>query len=411
MTAPLSTLTATWSSGATAYNAIKMDVTDTGYASTSKLLDLQIGGASKFSVDPAGVLVGQNFSSTAQGLVPASGGGTTNFLRADATWAAAGGGAPGGSTLQLEYNNAGAFGGMSGTSWDDTNRSLTMTGATVTTSHPVFDLSQTWNAGGVTFTGWKFNVTETAYALGSKLVDVQIGGTSCFRIEGDGNTVIDQQTGGISTMFSVKYQGADQLLVRVGSVTSPGNIGFGNGGHTNVLNIDAGNANIWSVALKVIGFGDDGGANTKGWMQWGGEITATADLSKTSDTTLANITGMSVSLQASRKYRFEVHLPCTCGASAGGVKAALAGTATWTSIIYDGWTMDGNTIAGYARATAIATAVGAATTTSTTPTIIIKGFGTVNAGGTFTTQFGQNVSNATASVAKTGATMLVFDMP
>jgi hypothetical protein len=33
------------------------------------------------------------FTSTLQGLVPASGGGTTNFLRADGTWAAAGGSA------------------------------------------------------------------------------------------------------------------------------------------------------------------------------------------------------------------------------------------------------------------------------------------------------------------------------
>jgi len=35
-----------------------------------------------------------------------------------------GGGTPGGSTLQLQYNNAGAFGGMSGTSWNNTNREL-----------------------------------------------------------------------------------------------------------------------------------------------------------------------------------------------------------------------------------------------------------------------------------------------
>lgn len=54
------------------------------------------------------------FTSTLKGLAPASGGGTTNFLRADGTWAApSGGGAPGGSTTQLQYNNAGAFAGAS----------------------------------------------------------------------------------------------------------------------------------------------------------------------------------------------------------------------------------------------------------------------------------------------------------
>jgi hypothetical protein len=54
------------------------------------------------------------FTSVAKGLVPASGGGTTNFLRADGTFAApGGGGSPGGSTTQLQFNNAGAFGGAS----------------------------------------------------------------------------------------------------------------------------------------------------------------------------------------------------------------------------------------------------------------------------------------------------------
>lgn len=52
------------------------------------------------------------FSSSAKGVAPASGGGTTNFLRADGTWAAPPASAPGGSSGQIQYNNAGAFGGM-----------------------------------------------------------------------------------------------------------------------------------------------------------------------------------------------------------------------------------------------------------------------------------------------------------
>ena len=55
------------------------------------------------------------FNSGAKGLAPASGGGTTNFLRADGTWAApsggGGGGTPGGSPGKVQFNDAGAFGG------------------------------------------------------------------------------------------------------------------------------------------------------------------------------------------------------------------------------------------------------------------------------------------------------------
>lgn len=51
-------------------------------------------------------------SSGNPGLVPASGGGTANFLRADGTFAApGGGGSPGGSSGEVQYNNGGAFAG------------------------------------------------------------------------------------------------------------------------------------------------------------------------------------------------------------------------------------------------------------------------------------------------------------
>lgn len=92
------------------------------------------------------------------------------------------GGSPGGSAGQVQYNNAGAFAGMAGTSWDNTNRSLTITGATVVTSLPVFDLSQTWNAGAITFTGLKFNITDTASASASLALDIQKAAVSVFSV-------------------------------------------------------------------------------------------------------------------------------------------------------------------------------------------------------------------------------------
>lgn len=68
------------------------------------------------------------FSPTTPGSVPASGGGTTAYLRADSTWAipaGGGGGTPGGSTTQLQYNNAGVFGGITGATTNGTAVTLT----------------------------------------------------------------------------------------------------------------------------------------------------------------------------------------------------------------------------------------------------------------------------------------------
>ncbi|MFM7334301.1 MAG: hypothetical protein ACKO1H_07800, partial [Tabrizicola sp.] len=72
------------------------------------------------AADPADLTATQvtamldTFGSGAKGLAPASGGGTTNFLRADGTRAApsgGGGGSPGGASGEIQFNNAGAFGG------------------------------------------------------------------------------------------------------------------------------------------------------------------------------------------------------------------------------------------------------------------------------------------------------------
>jgi hypothetical protein len=74
--------------------------------------------------------------------------------------------------------------------------STSLTGATVTTSQPLLDLTQTWNAGAVTFTGWKLNVTDTASASGSFLLQLQTGGTDRFTVAKNGNLTANGATVG-----------------------------------------------------------------------------------------------------------------------------------------------------------------------------------------------------------------------
>jgi hypothetical protein len=52
-TIPLSALTATWNASGTTFTGIGLNVTDTASAAASLLLDLQVGGAPRFSVSKA----------------------------------------------------------------------------------------------------------------------------------------------------------------------------------------------------------------------------------------------------------------------------------------------------------------------------------------------------------------------
>jgi hypothetical protein len=53
-------------------------------------------------------------------------------------------------------------------------------------SQTLDNLTYTWNASGITFTGIKYNVTDTASASGSLLMDLQVGGTSRFSVSKTG---------------------------------------------------------------------------------------------------------------------------------------------------------------------------------------------------------------------------------
>jgi len=131
---------------------------------------------------------------------------------------------------------------------------------------------------------------------------------------------------------------------------------------------------------------------------------------KTSSATLSDVTGLSVNVAAGRTYRFEAYLYTTSNV-AGGVKFAIAGTATATNIIYQATNVSANTLVGTtARATALATAVGDVTAV-TAAYCIITGTITVATAGTLTVQFAQNAGNAAASSVLVGSTFSVVDVP
>ena len=60
----------------------------------------------------------------------------------------------------------------------------------------IYNLTDTWNAAGTVFTAIKVNVTNTASASGSKLIDLQLGGTTLFNVDKNGSVGIGTSSPG-----------------------------------------------------------------------------------------------------------------------------------------------------------------------------------------------------------------------
>lgn len=146
--------------------------------------------------------------------------------------------------------------------------------------------------------------------------------------------------------------------------------------------------------------------DVNGWINYAGATRVSTQFDKT-NTTLANVTGLSVTTVSGRTYSFKAKLFIDSSA-VGGYKLAIAGTNTATAIIYNINVINNatNAFTITARQTALAGSSGAAVGTSEYAEI--NGLITVNAGGTLTVQFAQNVSNGTSSVL-VGSTFEVWD--
>jgi len=113
-----------------------------------------------FCTAPAKYL--DTFTSANQGVVPASGGGTTNFLRADGTFAAPAATAPASPTTSVQFNNAGVFGGSANFTYDTGTNTFTVGPAGATTNIETLAPTGATIAGTLRFRGKNASATNGA---------------------------------------------------------------------------------------------------------------------------------------------------------------------------------------------------------------------------------------------------------
>ena len=106
----------------------------------------------------------------------------------------------------------------------------------------IYDLTDTWNAGGTTFNGIKLNVTDSASAVSSKLVTLQTNGTEHFSVTKagvgyfSGNVGIGTSLPGALLQLN-KASGAADMRLSVGG-TLYANI-YASSSDVNILSITA----------------------------------------------------------------------------------------------------------------------------------------------------------------------------
>jgi hypothetical protein len=167
-------------------------------------------------------------------------------------------------------------------------------------------------------------------------------------------------------------------------------------------------SSLRKAATGVLTACGSGHTNYSGWFVDAGNKRASSDFPKT-NTTLANITGLSASLQANRTYFFHACLPVDADAT-GGYKFAVQYSSTVSGIIYN--VRAQNNADGSLPLTSREVALGGAAGAAGGTELFVEIFGTVSTtgAGDLTIQFAQNAANGTSSVLA-GASIHVKDAP
>ena len=138
---PALDVSATWNNTGVTFTILKANITDTASVGLSKFLDMQNGGVSKARI----------------------------FKEGSTAW-----------------SGQGHVFGSAVADPDGTVALIRLAQGPLTTDTRTIQSEATWNAGAIAFTAWRLNITDTASAAASLLLDLQVGGTSKLAVVKDG---------------------------------------------------------------------------------------------------------------------------------------------------------------------------------------------------------------------------------
>lgn len=420
---PIFDLAQTWNNAAITFSALKLDVTSTASALNSLLVDVRVGGSPMFQVSKEGyVSIGVGIQDGFKLYVKAAAAANADF-----------GFESNGRVVDFFLSTTSVFGLYDATS------SFNRFSIDVSSSSSAFAIGASGAFGfssgsnalsstvdtflrrdAANIMAQRNSTTAQALRVYNTFTDSSNYERAVFDWKTTANILtIGTQEAGTGSARDVKLLATNSVYVNLGTSDSflmqfsifrgvrDTRVQWSSG----QFDVNSADTAISRVTGGVLAVGTGALANADGFIQWGGQKRVTSDFAVTSSTALTNVTGLSVSVQAGRTYTFEAELYVT-DAAAGGVQAAIAGTATATAIQYTGYTIADNAIKAKTNATALATAVGSTVTTETAGIVVrITGTITVNAAGTLTVQMAQNTSNGTATTAKRGSYFIVNDMP
>lgn len=214
---------------------------------------------------------------------------------------------------------------------------LTITGGTQTASFPVLDLTQTWNNAGVTLTGLKLNITNTASAAASLLVDIQLGGTSQFLVNRLGVV-------GIGAAYGIR-PGVGFVGRHIACDVANSSLGvYGGFGLEVYTSKAAENAGTRSAILQDAGSGPIIGLSSIGIIGWTSSATdgsgtrdtilareAAAHLTQRNSTTAQIFSVVNTWTSTTNFERFKIDWAATANVARVGTSIGASGTARdWT---------------------------------------------------------------------------------